>query len=248
MTGAIAIRPTRDQGDRSQGSTRPAHQRQPPGRRRGRRPRPPRTSLPRASSWTRPRRGRRRCRPRARDPRGRRPAAGRRHPRRARQLRVRADLRLPGRPERRLRVDEPDPQERPAPRRRHHRRRAGRRARASRATSARSSTRWCASTPSTVATSRRPSAAPSSTSSRRCTRTSGCASKPTQNILTTRVIDLVMPIGKGQRALIVCPPKAGKTTSCRTSRTRSRPTTPSATSWSCWSTSVPKRSPTCSVR
>ncbi|MBB5872023.1 transcription termination factor Rho [Allocatelliglobosispora scoriae] len=31
------------------------------------------------------------------------------------------------------------------------------------------------------------------------------------NILTTRVIDLVMPIGKGQRALIVSPPKAGKT-------------------------------------
>jgi transcription termination factor Rho len=32
------------------------------------------------------------------------------------------------------------------------------------------------------------------------------------NVLTTRVIDLVMPIGKGQRALIVSPPKAGKTT------------------------------------
>ncbi|MBG0561013.1 transcription termination factor Rho [Actinoplanes sp. NEAU-A11] len=31
-------------------------------------------------------------------------------------------------------------------------------------------------------------------------------------LLTTRVIDLVMPIGKGQRALIVAPPKAGKTT------------------------------------
>src|SRR5262249_537166 len=29
--------------------------------------------------------------------------------------------------------------------------------------------------------------------------------------LTGRVIDLVMPIGKGQRALIVAPPKAGKT-------------------------------------
>ncbi|MDQ1716421.1 MAG: transcription termination factor Rho [Pseudonocardiales bacterium] len=32
-----------------------------------------------------------------------------------------------------------------------------------------------------------------------------------QNILTTRIIDLVMPIGKGQRALVVSPPKAGKT-------------------------------------
>jgi transcription termination factor Rho len=31
------------------------------------------------------------------------------------------------------------------------------------------------------------------------------------HILTTRVIDLVMPIGKGQRALIVSPPMAGKT-------------------------------------
>ncbi len=29
--------------------------------------------------------------------------------------------------------------------------------------------------------------------------------------LTTRVIDLLMPIGKGQRALVVAPPKAGKT-------------------------------------
>lgn len=30
-------------------------------------------------------------------------------------------------------------------------------------------------------------------------------------VLTTRVIDLVMPVGKGQRALIISPPKAGKT-------------------------------------
>ncbi len=30
-------------------------------------------------------------------------------------------------------------------------------------------------------------------------------------VLTTRVVDLLMPIGKGQRALIVAPPKAGKT-------------------------------------
>ncbi|MEV6554483.1 transcription termination factor Rho, short form [Nocardia sp. NPDC051756] len=32
-----------------------------------------------------------------------------------------------------------------------------------------------------------------------------------QHAMTTRVTDLVMPIGKGQRALIVAPPKAGKT-------------------------------------
>ncbi len=31
------------------------------------------------------------------------------------------------------------------------------------------------------------------------------------HVLTTRVVDLVMPIGKGQRALVVAPPKAGKT-------------------------------------
>jgi transcription termination factor Rho len=31
------------------------------------------------------------------------------------------------------------------------------------------------------------------------------------HLLTTRVADLVMPVGKGQRALIVAPPKAGKT-------------------------------------
>jgi transcription termination factor Rho len=31
------------------------------------------------------------------------------------------------------------------------------------------------------------------------------------HIRTTRVIDIVMPLGKGQRALIVAPPKAGKT-------------------------------------
>lgn len=33
--------------------------------------------------------------------------------------------------------------------------------------------------------------------------------------LTTRVIDLIMPVGKGQRALIVAPPKAGKTSVLR---------------------------------
>src|SRR5207244_13298088 len=32
------------------------------------------------------------------------------------------------------------------------------------------------------------------------------------NNLTGRIVDLVSPIGKGQRGLIVSPPKAGKTT------------------------------------
>ncbi|MBI5356391.1 transcription termination factor Rho [Candidatus Collierbacteria bacterium] len=34
----------------------------------------------------------------------------------------------------------------------------------------------------------------------------------TKDVLSTRVIDLIAPIGKGQRGLIVSPPKAGKTT------------------------------------
>lgn len=34
---------------------------------------------------------------------------------------------------------------------------------------------------------------------------------PTKKDLTTRVIDLISPLGKGQRALIVSPPRAGKT-------------------------------------
>src|SRR5215469_5927157 len=34
---------------------------------------------------------------------------------------------------------------------------------------------------------------------------------PTKKDLTTRVIDLVTPLGKGQRALIVSPPRTGKT-------------------------------------
>src|SRR5689334_21097197 len=34
---------------------------------------------------------------------------------------------------------------------------------------------------------------------------------PTRKDLTTRVIDLISPIGKGQRALIVAPPRTGKT-------------------------------------
>jgi transcription termination factor Rho len=35
---------------------------------------------------------------------------------------------------------------------------------------------------------------------------------PTTKDLSSRVIDLVAPLGKGQRALIVAPPRTGKTT------------------------------------
>ncbi len=57
-------------------------------------------------------------RDRAGGPRGRRTAAGGRNPGRAGELRLRAHLRLPGRPERRLRVAVAGPQVRPASRRR----------------------------------------------------------------------------------------------------------------------------------
>ena len=64
--------------------------------------------------------------------------------------------------------------------------------------------------------------------------------------LTPRVIDLVAPIGKGQRGLIVAPPKAGKTLMLQADRQRDHDaTTPRSTSWSCSSTSARKRSPTC---
>ena len=48
----------------------------------------------------------------------------------------------------------------------------------------------------------------------------------TPNKLTGRLIDIVAPIGKGQRGLIVSPPKAGKTITLQNIATRSPPTTP----------------------
>ena len=39
----------------------------------------------------------------------------------------------------------------------------------------------------------------------------GCNWKPGQEPMTTRVMDLLTPLGKGQRALIVAPPRSGKT-------------------------------------
>ena len=45
------------------------------------------------------------------------------------------------------------------------------------------------------------------------------------NKLSTRIIDLVAPIGKGQRGLIVSPPKAGKPWCFRQLPTQSQPTT-----------------------
>jgi transcription termination factor Rho len=48
-----------------------------------------------------------------------------------------------------------------------------------------------------------------------------------QTNMTARIIDLIAPIGKGQRGLIVSPPKAGKTFIMKTIATaRSSATTP----------------------
>jgi transcription termination factor Rho len=40
--------------------------------------------------------------------------------------------------------------------------------------------------------------------------------------MTARIIDLISPIGKGQRGIIVSPPKAGKTTDHEDDRDRDR--------------------------
>ena len=50
------------------------------------------------------------------------------------------------------------------------------------------------------------------------------------NNLSTRVVDMFSPIGKGQRALIVAPPKRVRQSCSRTSPTPSRRTTPKFTS------------------
>ena len=62
-----------------------------------------------------------------------------------------------------------------------------------------------------MATSRRPSSRPEFNKLTPLYPNERLRLETEPHILTTRVIDLVMPIGKGQRALIVSPPKAGKT-------------------------------------
>ena len=77
--------------------------------------------------------------------------------------------------------------------------------------SRRSTGACCGSTPSTASTSRPPAAARSSATSPRSTRTSSSTSRATRRTSASASVNLVNPIGKGQRALIVSPPKAGKT-------------------------------------
>ena len=59
--------------------------------------------------------------------------------------------------------------------------------------------------------------------------------------MTTRIIDLVAPIGKGQRGLIVSPPKAGKTMVLQRIANAITTNNPRSTSWWSWSTSVLKK-------
>ena len=56
---------------------------------------------------------------------------------------------------------------------------------------------------------------------------------PTKKDFSPRVIDIVAPIGKGQRALIVSPPRTGKTVLLQNIAHRSPPTIPSAISSCC---------------
>ncbi len=62
-----------------------------------------------------------------------------------------------------------------------------------------------------------------------------------QNKLIGRMIDIVSPIGKGQRGLIVSPPKAGKTITLQAIANAIHENNPSATSWWCSSTSARRR-------
>ena len=68
-----------------------------------------------------------------------------------------------------------------------------------------------------------------------------------QKNLTQRLINLISPIGKGQRGLILSPAKAGKTTVLKQIAAGITENHPRRTSWSPSSASGRRRSPTCSA-
>ena len=68
------------------------------------------------------------------------------------------------------------------------------------------------------------------------------------DLLETRVIDLVTPIGRGTRGIIVASPRTGKTTILKQSATPSRRTIPTFMRWCCSLTSGPRKSRISSVR
>ena len=111
-------------------------------------------------------------------------------------------------PGRRLRLAVAGPSQRAAQGRRRHRCPCDSPARVS---AGRSSTRWSASTPSTASIPEEAKKRPDFAKLVPLYPQERLRLETEPHIFTTRVIDLVAPIGKGQRGLIVSPPKAGKT-------------------------------------
>ncbi len=116
-----------------------------------------------------------------------------------------ARLQLPAGPGRHLRLALADPALQPA----HRRQRAA--APSVRPRSARRTSRCSRSTRSTASRRRSPATRSSSTTSRRSTRRPSSTWRTGTKGFSTRIIDMLCPIGKGQRCLIVSPPRAGKT-------------------------------------
>ena len=147
-----------------------------------------------------------RRRRRAGGARRRRAGARRRHRRRAGFLRVHPDVRLPGRAQRRLRLAVPGPQERSAPWRRGHRRDPG----AARGRAAQQRQKFNPLVRLDTINGLDPELSrnrPEFTKLTPLYPNERLRLETESHILTTRVIDLVMPVGKGQRALIVSPPE-----------------------------------------
>ena len=66
----------------------------------------------------------------------------------------------------------------------------------------------------------------------------------TPDELSTRVMDMIAPIGRGQRGLIVAPPRTGKTILLQQIARAVLTNHPEVASSSSWWTSGPRKSPT----
>jgi transcription termination factor Rho len=71
---------------------------------------------------------------------------------------------------------------------------------------------------------------------------------PTVKDKSARVIDIIAPQGKGQRALIVAPPRTGKTVLLQNIAKAITDNHPEVFLIVCWSTNGRRKSPTCSAR
>ena len=148
-------------------------------------------------------------------------------------------------PRRRLRLGPPGPPARPA------QGRPPRRARRARPAATRRTRRCCASTPSTARTPTRPSATGrASRTSRRCSPTSGCASRsrddPTQHDGAHRRPHLADRQGPARPHRVAAQGRQDHDHEADRPLDRDA-TTPRSTSSCCSSTSGPKRSPTCAA-